>query len=779
MAEDRPPTIWEDNSPDSLRDICARSCVLHLETFTTRDEQGRLQLQEGIYLPSELAERILHSAQKAGLDLTDEFISLFQPEFAKIRHAGLRGSSISDKGLGILLRHNLKEVDIHNCFSLSVQALHSINKYSGNLSSLCIGSSVRILPDYLQPQGTFSDSDSEEERDGNIYENQGFILRAPRLRRLCVRDLVVKRGPNYFDTLLRTLPGLTHLDLSGAIHNQGMKSFSWLQNCPALVSLCLHNVPDIETGLTSLCQLRELQHLDISQCDDPRGQFREPVSFLQILVESLPNLTSLDISGTNLAGPAGKRTSECGIAGLAARLHSPLNFLGLYKTQDEASDRANIPARVISGDSKEEQILVAGQRYFDRPTVLENILNDLFHVFRFDNCQNIREALDVLLMAMERHIDQKHIQISGSASLYYVAKSETVKRDLNLRVKRKILSTLLNGMLTHRADPTMMRNGCLTLCQFQIPQDVLFDYERLVRILLHCVSEHTDEQNNFIQRAGIFLLNSLACQVDGQQKRLVGRLGAIEKMLLIIAEKLAAGICDDVMETAWSTMWNVTDETPANCERFLNGNGMQLFLRCKEKFPDKQDLLRNMMGLLGNVAEVPVLRHKLMTKEFVDEFSFLLDSNSDGIEVSYNAAGVLSHMASDGPEAWTIEEPQRDFVLRRLVRAVSRWDLNSRRNINYRSFEPIIRLLSVSSTPECQLWATWALANLTQVTPEKYCRLVNDEGGLAIIEEILNSNSSEVQTSREDVIRLAQHVRRNVTRWKENGQLAATLDYDG
>ena len=36
------------------------------------------------------------------------------------------------------------------------------------------------------------------------------------------------------------------------------------------------------------------------------------------------------------------------------------------------------------------------------------------------------------------------------------------------------------------------------------------------------------------------------------------------------------------------------------------------------------------MGLLGNVAEVPSLRHMLMTKEFVEEFSFLLDSCSDG-----------------------------------------------------------------------------------------------------------------------------------------------------
>ena len=46
-------------------------------------------------------------------------------------------------------------------------------------------------------------------------------------------------------------------------------------------------------------------------------------------------------------------------------------------------------------------------------------------------------------------------------------------------------------------------------------------------------------------------------------------------------------------------------------------------------------------------------------KEFVEEFDFLLDSCRDGIEVSYNAAGVLAHMASDGPEAWTIENPER------------------------------------------------------------------------------------------------------------------------
>ena len=98
--------------------------------------------------------------------------------------------------------------------------------------------------------------------------------------------------------------------------------------------------------------------------------------------------------------------------------------------------------------------------------------------------------------------------------------------------------------------------------------------------MLHIVSENSSE-DSFNQRAGIFLLNSLACQVDGEQKVLVGSLGAVEKMLQIISEKLEQGHCDDVMETAWSTMWNVTDETPLNCERFLAAGGMFLFLKCK------------------------------------------------------------------------------------------------------------------------------------------------------------------------------------------------------
>jgi len=768
--------VWEDNTPDSLNDLVTRYCLTNIDILTTRSAEG-LALKKDICLPAEICENFFAVAKEIGFDFTDELISIFKPGQTKLRHISLESNTVMDEGFKTILSHGLRDIDLKNCPHFTVNSLATLNKFSSELQRLDIGPNTYLLPDYLQPQGTFSDSESEDERDGNIYERQGFIIQAPNLRSLSVKGLIVKKGESYFDLLLKPLPGLLRLDLSGTNHNLGSQSnFAWLLNCKHLLSLTLHNVKNLESSLETLCQLRLLQHLDISQFKDNRGQFKEPVLFLESLIEALPNLSSLDISGTNLpSNNVNTNSPLCDIPGLTSRVKNPLNFLGLYKTMDEASSRMHIPARTITGDSCEEQILLAGQLYLDRPTVLENVLNDLFQIFRSDTCQNLKLALEVLLRAMERHKKEKYIQISGSASLYYIVKSESIKPDLNVKVKRKILSILLDGMLTHRTDPTMMRNGCLTLCHFQMPQDVLFDYERLVKILLHIVAEHTAEENNFIQRVGIFLLNSLACQVEGEQKKLVGGLGAIEKMLFIIREKLKAGICDDVMETAWSTMWNVTDETPTNCQRFLNGDGMNLFLKCKERFPEKQDLLRNMMGLLGNVAEVPTLRSHLMTSEFVDEFSFLLDSNSDGIEVSYNAAGVLAHMASDGPAAWTIEEPKREFVLARMVRAINRWQLDSRRNINYRSFEPIIRLLPAHHTPECQLWASWAIANLTKVSPEKYCSLVIEEGGLAVLETMLNSNAEfEV---RPDVRTFAEMVRFNVHSWKEHGH--QRLEYDG
>ena len=89
---------------------------------------------------------------------------------------------------------------------------------------------------------------------------------------------------------------------------------------------------------------------------------------------------------------------------------------------------------------------------------------------------------------------------------------------------------------------------------------------------------------------------------------------------------------------------------------------------------------------------------------------------SDGIEIPYNSAGVLAHLMSDGEDDWSMcNLHAREDVIKDLENAIGDWDQNSERNINYRSFEPIFRLVAQYSQPICQLWSCWALANLTTV----------------------------------------------------------------
>merc|ERR1712062_345072 len=85
-------------------------------------------------------------------------------------------------------------------------------------------------------------------------------------------------------------------------------------------------------------------------------------------------------------------------------------------------------------------------------------------------------------MAMERYTDTKKIQYSCTASLYFIVKLN-ISSAMNLKMKRKILSTLLNVMYAHRHDTVVVRNSCLILCQFELPHDVKFEYEKLVKIL--------------------------------------------------------------------------------------------------------------------------------------------------------------------------------------------------------------------------------------------------------------------------------------------------------
>uniref|UniRef100_A0A914WS21 Uncharacterized protein n=1 Tax=Plectus sambesii TaxID=2011161 RepID=A0A914WS21_9BILA len=570
-------------------------------------------------------------------------------------------------------------------------------------------------------------------------------------------------APNEF--ILKALAPLRQLRLLDLSYWQRIEDLRSLRPFSStLTAVILYDVPDLYQALDTICELTSLRFLDLSQGQRDTGTYPRPVTALHKLVTSLKNLDHLDISSTNLASQPshydrpfkGLGNLRSDIFGLRCLEHR-LKFLGLFNC-DNASHFAEIPADQITGDANEAQIILSLQVYQKRPGLLQIVLNESYQLYRFGSNQKChREALHLVLSAMRTHLSDSTLQIAGSASLFYIIRQVTMNRV----TKRNVVTALLNGMDAHMEEQVMVRNCCLSLCQFEIPQEILFDYNRVARLLVVVLRHHSAD--HLTQRIVVFLLNSMACHVEGEQKVQVGNIGAIEAILDQIRRKHAASICDDVMEVGWSFLWNITDETPLNCQRFLRSDGLQLFHQCYQQFQNETELVRNMMGLIGNIAEVQELRFQLMKDDYISIFCALLANLTDGIEISYNSAGVLAHIVSDGVDAWHNAglTSSRLTVMEKIVEATNSWNLKSRRFINYRSFRPILRLIPMFESPASQHWAVWALANLTSTDGQKYCPYVENEGGVPLLELVATDNKS---TS--DIKRLAELVLQNIEKWR-------------
>uniref|UniRef100_A0A915ISZ0 Zyg eleven-related protein 1 n=1 Tax=Romanomermis culicivorax TaxID=13658 RepID=A0A915ISZ0_ROMCU len=534
------------------------------------------------------------------------------------------------------------------------------------------------------------------------------------------RERLVRK---FFERLLLPLQRLKTLDISCWAF---ISDLSFLDGIK-LSSLILYDVPHLHRATDIVCSIKTLHSQDT-------GQYIQPVTTLSKLIANLPHLKHLDISFTNLASNPVKgdwpeppeKTIESDIYGLQG-LKQKLDYLGLFAC-DTAAYYHRIPAHNITGEANESQMLLALEQYINRPSVILAVLNEIFQVYRFNVASDYTRALHLMLVTMETYKNNVSVQIASSASLFYIMRNV----NMNLTTKHKAIRLLLDAIDMHPNEQTLIRNCCLSMCQFDIAQDMSHFYLDTFRILIR-VLKTFDELT--IHRLVVHILNTLACAGQNDQKIVVGEMGAIVVLLDLIRGRLDTSNCDEVMETAWSFLWNITDETPTNCRTFLDKKGMELFQKCYAAFTSKHGLMRNMMGLIGNIAEVKELRGQLMVSSYIQifwchnmlfsrfcsyvffrsYFSELLHNLSEDIEISYNSAGVLAHMLSDSYSSWTSTAPTREEVSTEVISVAKSWLLNSKRFINYRSFEPIIRLLHAYHSPASQYWAAWALANLTTV----------------------------------------------------------------
>jgi len=231
------------------------------------------------------------------------------------------------------------------------------------------------------------------------------------------------------------------------------------------------------------------------------------------------------------------------------------------------------------------------------------------------------------------------------------------------------------------------------------------------------------------------------------------------KLLEIVNQKLQAGEVDVTLKFTLSALWNLTDESPSTCEMFLSAGGLDLFVELlnSDRFLNESSIETKVLGLLNNLAEVGHLRPKILRTDFIEVLSFRLLS-SEHIDVSYFAAGILSHLCSS--EEWELEESvPKQKVLSELERRVVSWDNPTGEMVAYRSFRPFFKLLQCTMK-EVQLWAIWAIRHVCTKNPQRYCPMLKDEGGDDILKAMTRNAVEPLSTHLQEVLHILENVER-------------------
>ena len=258
---------------------------------------------------------------------------------------------------------------------------------------------------------------------------------------------------------------------------------------PTLTHLIMADlgVEDIQANLAYLLKMKRVAHLDISNCREklPLNAYKNPSLLLGKLAFHLSSLRSLDISGTNLGGSIifkeadeidyiKKRLYEdliddcndyqrvrldqvvtiaSGISGLMFLNNEKrvLDFLGFFGCDNSLSSRSNIPALRIAGEEIEKHLYTSLETFMnDRPLFLLDALNHLFELYRDELIEDKLLGGHLIMNTMEKHLDNSRIQISGSASLFYVLKYSK-EEDIQLPpfYLKRLIKTVINGMEEH------------------------------------------------------------------------------------------------------------------------------------------------------------------------------------------------------------------------------------------------------------------------------------------------------------------------------------------
>ncbi|KAJ0065335.1 hypothetical protein NL108_007052, partial [Boleophthalmus pectinirostris] len=519
-----------------------------------------------------------------------------------------------------------------------------------------------------------------------------------------------------------SLPRLESLDLS----NTSVTNLTPLLGLKErLRSLTLHQLKRLEMSTGQLLgvigQLEVLQHLDIS--DDK--QFTSDVA-RQLLGQPgiLPALVSLDVSGRKHVCPDFKLLLKIVKLYLCSPIHYLLQvtdaavkafveerpgmtFVGLLATDAGFSDFLSGEGNLkVTGEANEKQICEALRRYSEREGFVREAL---FHLFSLTHVMEKPrpDILKLVVLGMRNHPATLNVQLAASACVFNLTKQD-LAAGMPVRLLSTVTQLLLEAMRTFPNHQQLQKNCLLSLCSDRILQEVPFNRFEAAKLVMQWLCNHEDQN---MQRMAVAIISILAAKLSTEQTAQLGaELFIVKQLLHIVRQKATQGVVDATLKFTLSALWNLTDESPTTCRHFIENQGLDLFIKVLESFPNESSIQQKVLGLLNNIAEVAELHGELMVQGFLDHISTLLHSSE--VEVSYFAAGILAHLTSRGEESWTLSPSLRSSLLEQLHNVITKWPPPECEMVAYRSFNPFFPLLECFHTPGVQLWAAWAMQHV-------------------------------------------------------------------
>lgn len=706
-------------SPASLEETCLNFICTNVEALCREDNKNvedlgfsfpRLTFISPIFLHEQLAENIMKTLSCRG-KLTTRIATLFSdPNTCRIRKLDLRETEVAAAVIKhLLIQHRVLKLDLHGA----------------TLSSSVLDELLNLVSSTL--------------RELNVSDTSCHFSSIHPLR--CLTHLDASNTYISDDEVFLASQHLHCLQCLNISHTAVSKTTSFANLKSQLKTLLAFDAPVAWRNPVEFREFTSLQMLDISRNPDNMSGYDWP-SDAEKLEEMLgdkdvmPNLTYLDVSGT-------PRILDCPLQTFL-NSHPKLHFLGLCKT-GLTSHAKWLPTNIkITGEANEQQILSSLQAYPDRASYMTEALRGLFHCSK-NWTERKPEVLQLVLSPLEKHPEDLRVQMAATACVFNIIRGGGgSEEDVHPTYLSKIASLALSAMNNFPDKQDLLRNCLLILETRQLLNKANFDFFKACSSAMDALCLFSSDQN--ISRLATKLCAILSSKISTSETLDLGSERNIVTLLNIAQEKISGNEADYTLSLTLSALWNLTDEAPSTCLLFVEKGGLQIAAQGLKAFRGGiQDqhiiIMRKILGMLNNIAEVSELRKCLITVDFMNLFRSFLEDQP--IQLSYFSGGILSNVLLNWSEDEDLPLFIKELTLLELEKAVKGWELPSEELVSYRTFNPFVELLE-SPMPAVQMWALWGMLHVCSRNAKRYIPLLVDGGIIEIAEQMIGPSCEGV-----------------------------------